>query len=174
MAETEIATKLKTINDIQFPITQPYSEGMVMGAAEARALNQTRSENIGNNCRAKIKEMLAEGKSEKEIKKYVSAVDAEYVLTLTAARGVGLDPVEREAQKIARELIKQVLAQSGRKLTVPPEGETKESWDEKVSAEVEKIAAEPDVIEAAKAEVKAKKERAENLANKVAGIQIGE
>lgn len=158
-------TKLKVIDGIKFPISQPYEEGMTLGAAEAKALNQTRAENIGNNTRAKIKEMKKEGISEDKISDYVAGIDAEYELTLSAVSSSRkLDPVEKEAEKIAKEYLKQALAESGRKLTVPPEGETKESWKEKVQTEVERIAEDNEVIKVAKANVAAREKNTEKLA----------
>lgn len=163
----------KTIDGIEFDITLPYAEGHTVNAAEAKALNQVRAENIGNNTRAKIKEMKTAGKSEDEIKAYVAKVDAEYVLTLagvSAARK--LDPVEREAIKIARELLKAHLGESGRKITVAPEGMTKEEWEDKVSAEVERIAGLDDVVKAAKKNVEAKQKQASQLAEALAGSSV--
>jgi len=124
----------KTINGVAFEISQPYAEGHVITEAEARVLNQTRSENIGNNLRAKLKEMADAGASEAELQALVAEKDAEYVFTLSNARASRvLDPVEKEANKIARELLKDHLAQTGRKLTVAPEGLTQEEWDYKGS-----------------------------------------
>lgn len=163
----------KTINGLQFEISEPYAEGHTCSAIEARVLNQTRSENIGNNTRAKIKEMQEGDASEQDIYDYVAGVDSEYVFT---AAGVSasrkLDPVEREANKIARELLKSHLAASGRKLTVAPEGLTEDEWDDKVSAEVERIAALDEVLKAAKKNVDAKNKQAATLAEALGGVSV--
>lgn len=163
----------KTINGMEFEISQPYAEGHQCTAAEARALNQTRSENIGNNTRAKIKEMIENGNPEQDIYDYVSGVDAEYVFTLAGVSASRkLDPVEREANKLARELLKDHLAQSGRKLTVAPEGMTKEDWEDKVASEVERIAALPEVLKAAQKNVDAKAKQASSLAEALGGMSV--
>jgi len=163
----------KTINGLQFEISEPYAEGHTISAIEARVLNQTRSENIGNNARAKIKEMQEGGSSEQDIADYVSGLDQNYVFT---AAGVSasrkLDPVEREANKIARELLRAHLAQDSRKLTVAPEGMTDEEWDDKVSAEVERIAGLDEVVKAAQKAVAAKQKQAETLANALGGVNV--
>lgn len=163
----------KTINGLQFEISEPYSEGHTVSAIEARVLNQTRSENIGNNARAKIKEMQEAGNSEAEIADYVAGIDQNYVFT---AAGVSasrrLDPVEREANKLARELLRAHLAQSGRKLTVAPEGLTDEEWDDKVSSEVERIAGLDEVLAAAKKNVAAKSKQSEQLAAALQGANV--
>lgn len=163
----------KTINGMAFELSTPYAEGHTVSAIEARVLNQTRAENIGNNVRAKIKEMQEAGNTEQEIIDYVTGVDGAYTFT---AAGVSasrrLDPVEREATKLARELLKQHLAQSGRKLTVAPEGLTDEEWDDKVAAEVERIAADEQIVKAAQKNVAAKQKQADSLADALTGINV--
>lgn len=163
----------KTINGMQFELSTPYTAGHTITDIEARVLNQTRAENIGNNTRATIKQMQDEGKSESEIQDYVAGVDATYEFT---AAGVSasrkLDPVEREANKIARDLLKAHLATSGRKLTVAPEGMTDEDWDDKVSAEVERIAGLDEVLAAAKKNVNAKAKQADTLAAALGGVSV--
>lgn len=164
---------MKTINGIEFDISQPYAEGHTCTAAEARALNQTRSENIGNNARAKIKEMLEKGTSDQEIREYVAGLDNSYVFTLAGVSASRkLDPVEREANKIAREIIKGKLAETGRKLTVAPDGMTKEEWEDKVAAEVERVAGLDEILKAAKKNVDAKTKQAEQLANALGSVSV--
>ena len=164
---------LKTINGLQFEISEPYTEGHTISALEARVLNQTRSENIGNNTRAKIKEMQEANTSEQEIADYVSGVDQSYEFT---AAGVSssrkLDPVEREAVKIARELLKAHLATSGRKLTVAPEGLTDEEWEDRVTGEIERISSLPEVTKAAQKNVDAKNKQAQSLADALGTVEV--
>lgn len=166
-------TKTKTIEGKNFEISQPYEEGHVLTAIEARVLNQTRSENIGNNVRAKLKEAIEQGKSDNDLAALVAEVDAAYAFTAAGTRAAAkLDPYEREARKIARELLKAHLAESGRKLTVAPEGVTEEEWDEKIEAEVDRIATLDSVLEAAKKEVDARKKRADKLATALEGSTL--
>lgn len=165
--------KTKTIEGRNFEISQPYEEGHVLTAIEARVLNQTRSENIGNNVRAKLKEAIEQGADDAALAAIVGEVDAAYAFTAAGTRAAArLDPYEREARKIARELLKAHLAESGRKLTVAPEGSTQEEWDEKIEAEVDRIATMDTVLEAAKKEVDAKKKRADKLADALAGSTL--
>jgi DNA repair ATPase RecN len=163
----------KTINGLQFELSQPYAEGHTITPIEARVLNQCRAENIGNNTRAKIKEMQDANASEQEIQDYVASVDQNYEFT---AAGVSasrkLDPVEREANKIARDLLRSHLASTGRKLTVAPEGMTDEEWDDKVSSEVERIAGMDEVLAAAKKAVAAKQKQADTLATALEGVSV--
>jgi hypothetical protein len=169
-----LAEVQKTINGLQFELSEPYVEGHTISAIEARVLNQTRSENIGNNLRAKIKEMQeSETASEQDIYDLVAELDSRYEFT---AAGVSasrkLDPVEREAVKIARELLKEHLAASGRKLTVAPEGVTDEEWDDKVAAEVERIASEEAVVKAAQKRVAERQKTAASLADALGGLNV--
>lgn len=165
--------KTKTIEGRNFEISQPYEEGHVLTAIEARVLNQTRSENIGNNVRAKLKEAIEQGADDSALAALVAEVDAAYAFTAAGTRAAAkLDPYEREARKIARELLKNHLAESGRKLTVAPEGVTDEEWAEKVESEVDRIATMDSVLEAAKKEVDAKKKRADKLASALEGSAL--
>lgn len=165
--------KSRIISGIAFEIRQPYEAGHVLTEIEARVLNQTRSENVGNNVREKIKTAQEEGKSEDEIRSFVADFDAEYVFN-PAREGTGrvVDPYEREARKIARELLKAHLADSGRKLTVAPDGLTEDEWKDKVEAEVDRIASNEEVLKAAKKNVDAKKKQGEALLEAVSGAGI--
>lgn len=168
-----MVTKTKTINGLSFEVNQPYVEGQTINEAEARALNQTRSENIGNNVRVKVKEMQEANADFSAIAAYVAEVDAAYVFNLaTVAASRKLDPVEREANALARELLKQHLSASGRKLTVAPEGVTQEEWDVKVASEVERIATSEAVVKQAKKNVDAKKKAADTLLEGIGGVNV--
>lgn len=165
--------KTKTIEGRNFEISQPYEEGHTLSAIEARVLNQTRSENIGNNVRAKLKEAIEGGALDEALTMLVAEVDAAYAFTAAGTRAAArLDPYEREARKIARELLKTHLAESGRKLTVAPDGFTQEEWDEKIETETDRVATDTGVLEAAKKEVDAKKRRADKLASALEGSTL--
>jgi hypothetical protein len=86
-------TKTKTIEGKNFEISQPYEEGHVISAIEARVLNQTRSENIGNNVRAKLKEAIEAGQPDDALAALVAEVDAAYQFTAAGTRAAArLDP----------------------------------------------------------------------------------
>lgn len=166
-------TKTKTIEGKNFEISQPYVEGHTITAIEARVLNQTRSENIGNNVRAKLKEAIAAGQSDDQLAALVAEVDSAYEFTAAGARAAAkLDPYEREARKIARNLLKTHLAESGRKLTVAPEGMTQEEWDEKIEVETDRLASNEDIIKAARKAVDARKKQADTLLGAMEGVAI--
>lgn len=165
-------TKPKVINGLSFNISQPYQAGHALTELEAKVLNQTRSENIGNNVRAKIKEMQEEGKTDEEIVDLVTKFDADYIFrTVSEGSGRSVDPYEREARKIARELLKDHLATTGRKITVTPEGLTDDEWKDKVDAEVDRISSTEAVLKAATKNVNAKRKQADELLAAVGGVE---
>ncbi len=162
----------KSIAGVAFNISQPYAEGHTITAAEAKALNQVRAENIGNNVREAVKKFIEEG-NEAAAHELVAKRDAEYVFNMSSASAARkFDPEETEARKIAKELIKEHLASTGRKLTVAPEGETEESWKEKIEAQIDSISTNPDVLKQAKKNVANKKKTSEQLLSAVGGVAV--
>lgn len=159
-------TKNKIIHGVAFAVTQPYAAGHVLNEAEAKTLNQVRSENIGNNVREKVKELLEAG-NQAAAEQLVAERDSSYVFTIASAGGQSkaMDPIEREARTIAKELIKQHLASQGRKLTDIPEGLDKDTWADKLEENIEKVASSEKVLDAAKKAVDAKKKRLASLAD---------
>src|SRR5690606_1934545 len=155
--------KNKKIGDHVFPISQPYEEGHTLTAIEAKVLNQVRAENIGNNVRKKAQELLAEGKTA-EAEALVAEKDREYQLTEAAAGGSSrtMDPVEKEARKIARDAIKAALAAKGQKLS----DIDKERLDDAIA----KAAQREDILAAAK---KAVAQREKTIAAAAEGLGIG-
>jgi hypothetical protein len=126
--------KPKVIDGISFDISQPYTAGHVLTDIEARVLNQTRSENIGNNVRQKIKDMREGGtedypqpQPEDAIRAMVTEFDAAYEFR-TASDGsrTSRDPYETEARKLAKSLLTEKLAETGRKISTVPEGLTED------------------------------------------------
>ena len=57
MAETYPIAQM-TIEGQTFEVIEPYKEGDVLSANEASQLNQVFRENVGNNIRKQIKDML--------------------------------------------------------------------------------------------------------------------
>lgn len=158
-------TKARHIAGIAFALTWPFAEGHTITAAEAKALNQVRSENIGNNLRKQIEEAVAAGKSETEIADLVAKYDSEYVFTLAGVGGGSraLDPIEREARAIAKEVLRAHLAKTGRKINKTPEGETDDSWAEKIEGHIDALIAKDEVVKEAKRRVNAKAKATENI-----------
>lgn len=161
-----------TILEVEFPVSMPFDEGHVCTAAEARALNQTRRENLGNNIRAEVKKYTeqAEGAMTlEELQAEFAKRDGEYVFTLanSGPAAAKLDSVEREARSIARSLLKDAFGAAGAKLTVVPSAEvlasfgitdalTEEQWSDIVEAKLTEVAGKDEVVAAAKKAVKAR------------------
>ena len=152
--------KTKLIAGESFSVSQPYEAGHVLTEAEAKALNQTRAENIGNNLRETVKEALAkrdggDTSAMETLQELVAKYDSAYTFSMGGG-GVStrrLDPVEREAKAIATEIIKADLAAKGRKWNQVPEGLTEEEWVAKRDAVLEQQMAREDVLKLAKKRV---------------------
>ena len=155
--------KTIVIQGVSVEVAQPYTEGHAITAAEAKALNQVRAENIRNNMASKVKEIKGEAEELSQdqlsaIGAAVSAYDAEYVFSMASAGGGGrtTDPLEAEAKAIAKQLVSNAVRAKGLKLKDYP----KEAFDAKV-AEVMEL---PDVQAAAKERLKKKSKLAEAAA----------
>lgn len=93
------------IDKVEVTVSAPYAAGHVVTEAEAKALNQTRAENIGNSFRTKIKAAKESGEEAKlaEVLAEVAAYDATYVFAVrTAAARSTMSPIEKEALRLAR------------------------------------------------------------------------
>lgn len=160
-------SKTKIILGETFSIRQPYTEGHTLTAAEAKALNQVRAENIGNNLRGQVKE-AQESQNTGGLASLVADYDAKYEFTMGNVGGgtrVVRDPVEREARTIAREILKAHLAKSGRKLTLAKDSsdEDKADWADQIETQIDAIAQNPKVLANAQKRVKDKKNLADSL-----------
>lgn len=161
--------KTISILDVEFNVTMPYDAGHTINEAEAKVLNQTRRENLGNNFRTLVKAHVdgAEGAlTLDDLKAEFAKRDSEYVFTLSnASTTVKRTPEETEARKIAREYIKGQLDAAGRKLSDVPEGMDKAAWEDALELEIDRISQDPQVVKMAKDIVKAR--------SKTAGLQLG-
>tara|TARA_R110000851_G_scaffold17651_4_gene55808 strand:+ start:283 stop:864 length:582 start_codon:yes stop_codon:yes gene_type:complete len=173
---SDIVMKEITIQTIAFEIAQPYATGHTCSEAEAKALNQTRSENIRNNTATLVKAALKEaGVTEVtaedgevsnaqnelsddamlELIDRVAEYDNDYEFTM-ASVGAGRasrDPVEVEAMKIARASVTAGLKEAGhtvKSYTHDEAGELIESQRDKLNAVIANAAAQEAVIAEAK------------------------
>lgn len=117
-----------TIAGETFEIATPYTAGAIeLSEAEASTLNQTRIENIRNNLNGKIKKLKEDSKSlddkveGDEAGRTYRQVFTEYAegyefgVRSTSTREP-VDPVQREARRIARETIVTALKNKGHKV----------------------------------------------------------
>lgn len=155
-----MTTKEIIIGGEKFTISAPYAAGHVVTDAEARVLNQTRGENIGNNFRKRVDEAMKKADGERPaaldaVREAIGEYDSKYNFAMGGGLRIPMDPVEREALLIARDSVKaQIREKKG--LSVKQYLEI-EGNQEKYDAAVEKIATSDDVLKLAKRRVADKK-----------------
>lgn len=145
--DAQAATPAKTqgikIQGFDFTVRAPYAEGHVLNAAEASNLNQVFGENIRNNVAGKIKtakEKFVEAGGKAEDFTLDMQVEHEGATTTlralcqqyadayefgvrTVRTAEPADPVEREAKRIATEIVNKALAGKGIKVKDLKEGQ---------------------------------------------------
>jgi len=140
-----MSTKTVTIHGESFELSTPYVAGHVLTEAEAKHLNQTRLENVRNNVAKAVKEATESQDPAKiaEARSLVAEYDAKYEFTLAGAGAprVTLDPVQKEARKLAVDFVKAKLSEQGRTIKQVPQGLTEDEWKEKLEANYEKVMA---------------------------------
>jgi hypothetical protein len=98
-----------TIQGQELEVEVPYTEGHVLTKAEASQLNQVYLENIGNNFRNKVKEMLDAGAAvdaiQAELDKYASEYEFGTRRVSTASPKRTTDPVMKEARALAKKAL---------------------------------------------------------------------
>ncbi len=154
---TEVATKEITVQGVLVTVTTPYTAGHQLTEAEANALNQMRAENIGNNVRKAVAEIVKEAGDEianlsseqlQKIQALVAERDATYIFTLASARGgrEPTDPLEKECLSLARKYITSKLREAGttQKAYIEQQGE------DAFNSKLEEVAKHPEIIKLAK------------------------
>jgi len=146
-------TKEITVQGILVEVSQPYAEGHKITEAEAKALNQTRAENVSNNVRAKIKDMIesAGGDKEKvaaEARKLVAERDAEYEFTLASVGGgaTRLDPLTKECRSLAKNYVAGKIKEKG----LTQKQYTEEHGEDAIKELVAKVAENEQIVKLAK------------------------
>lgn len=162
---SDTPTKNISILDEEFTVPQPYKEGHTISAIEAKVLNQTFAENIGNNQRAAVKKAQEGGEGAPSIEEVRDAFNDYawgYQFTMAGAGGGSrsLTPVEKEARQLARTHIMAQLAAQGRK--------RKEIDDEKFEAEVARIASLDKIVKLAEKNVKQRQKDLDQVASLLA------
>lgn len=125
----------------QFSLAQPFDEGHVCTAGEAKALNQLFAENVRNNLAEKVKG----GLDQAGVTEYANS----YEFSVSAPARQRLDPVEAEARKIAKGHIRTQLA------SMEPPTKIDDYEEDAIEAEIDRLIAEyPAIMDRAKAIVK--------------------
>ncbi len=169
---------LKTIQiaGVNFEAPFKYAEGHVLTAVEAKALNQTRFENLRNNFASTVKASV-EGKEGAVPQDQLAAKFAEYEAAYDfATPGSGtstrsLDPIEKEARALATEIVKQAFANKGRSWNPPKEASEEQKATDKSQrdAAIESVAGRDEVVPQAKKNVAARSKSLDALA---AGLDL--
>ncbi len=150
---TEPYTEI-TIQGLVFKAPLRYSEGHTLSAIEAEQLNSVLHDNLRNNFAKRIKaqmEKTLEVEPQRtglnatevlELKQEFAQYSAEYQFT-SASRRLPLDPVERTALSLAKDLVSEALRKKGLKPSDVPEHELSDriaavAANPKVRAEAER------------------------------------
>jgi len=140
-ATNEVNYTAITIQGLQFEVAQPYAAGHVLTEGEASQLNQVRAENIRNNFAAQIKaaieahrkanslpddaEVAVTDLDKDTLDEKLAKYDEDYEMGLRGGPSgprTPVDPVMREAHRIALEKVKVALKKKGITLdSVPKE-----------------------------------------------------
>lgn len=142
-----MATKKITISGRSYEVNAPYVEGQTINAAEARTLNQTRAENIGNNFRKAVKEAGDDQTKLQDIEGNLGKYDQEYNFATGGGSVRAVDPVDREAIRIAKQAIKAKVESAGHKFK---DWMQVEGNQEKYDSAVERTSQQDDVLKLAK------------------------
>lgn len=145
------------IDGESFEVTTPYEAGHPITEVEAKVLNQTRAENIGNNFRKAVKDAKTKGEGLDAVRAQLIEYDTKYSFSAGGVARVPIDPIEKEARSIALTAIKAKLKKDGKDIKALPEGKLEELVDQ--------VAAQDNVLKLAKERVKAKQ--------KVADLDLG-
>ncbi len=114
---TETLKSEVTIQDNKFAVPQPFSKGHTCTENEAAALNQILVENTRNNFAKRVKVATENGTfnqtdMQAELDKYLASYE------FGIKRGGGpTDPIGKEANSLAKDLIKNALRKKGFKLS---------------------------------------------------------
>ena len=149
-------TKEITVQGIVVSVSAPYQPGHVITEAEAKALNQVRAENIGNNVRKAVTELIeaAGGKdaiteeTKAAAQALVSEKDANYEFTLASVGGgrEPVDPLTKECRAVAKAFLSAKLKEKG--FTQKQYAEA--NGEDAFMAKVIELADHPEIVKVAK------------------------
>lgn len=120
MHSHETPTQEVVIQGKIFHAPAPYSEGHVLSAGEANALNSLLRENLRNNFAGLMKRAAEEDEPKQLTQHDFDTYAAEYSFGLRTRR-VAVDPVEREERRLTEAAVKRALMKKGLKLKDIPE-----------------------------------------------------
>jgi hypothetical protein len=128
--------KTISIHGQEVTISAPYAEGQTITEAEAKALNQTRAENVANNFRKRVKAALDGGKETlAEVIAAIASYDASYIFSAAASRGARSTqtPLEKESIRVGKAWLVAKLKEGGQTLKTYTEKNGKEYVEAKIA-----------------------------------------
>ena len=110
------------IEGVEVQVPQPFEEGHVLLANEAKVLNQVLKENLSNNLRSKVKKFIIEFGDDIEAialaaQKALTTYIGTYEFGVRAISSTRLTPLERRMKKIATATIRTLVKKSGNAIT---------------------------------------------------------
>ena len=146
-------TKTIQTQGVTVEVSDPYDEGHSCSAAEAKALNQVRAENVRNNTQKAVMEVLESNggdvaASQAAVQQIVGEYDAGYEFTLASVGGGGtrLDPLTKECRSIAREYVSLKIKEKG----MTQKEYLEKNGDNSIKDLIVKIAEEEQIVKLAK------------------------
>lgn len=97
-----------------FTVPRRYEEGHTLSTEEANALNGLLTENIRNNFSKTLEKMISDGKTDEEINAAFAAYAEGYAFAGRRSTRAPVDPVQREAEKIATAKLDEALRKMGK------------------------------------------------------------
>jgi hypothetical protein len=159
-----------TVQGIALAAPMPYAEGHVLTPNEAAAVNQLLHENLRNNFANVVKKAKEAGNVDQaalqaEFDKYIEGY--EFGVRRTGTGGTRIvDPVEREANKIAKTKVKEALRAKNIKLDTVAK--------EKFDALVAQLSSRAEIVQAAKEIVEARSKATGGKAVSLDDLGLGE
>lgn len=157
-------TKEISVKGVIVTVSMPYEAGHQITEAEAKALNQVRLENIRNNARKQVEEILEKAEdtdaAADAIQAAISERDETYEFSLSSTSGAKVDPLTKMALSIARQTVTAKIKEEG--MTVKEYKE--KNGEEAVNELVETVSQYEKVIEVAKKRL-AERDEIADLAN---------
>lgn len=145
-----------TVQGIVVSVNSPYAAGHTITEAEAKALNQVRAENIANNVRKAIQEIIdAAGGKEALTDEHKAAAqalvtekDASYEFTLASVGGgrEPVDPLTKECRAVAKAFLSAKLKEKG----LTQKSYAEQHGEDAFMARVVELADHPEIVKVAK------------------------
>lgn len=110
-----------TISEVTLNVISPFREGDVLNAEQANVLNQTLAENLRNNFAATVKATKeaaggVENVDVSALQNVLNEYTKEYEFGARRSSGIAVNPIEKIAISLARDVVKKTLKSQGKDL----------------------------------------------------------